>query len=430
MILNSEDLFSSSASSAKRKRRWAQSIGKRLALGFFALVVLMMIVLLQAVLQNYKANQTMQEFASQDVTRLNGVHLLGLQIEGLGSALSRLIHAERNFRVKEYEDVDGRNRHILQTLEMLSNSLTDPAQIAVLQRLAVANNAYKVAFQEVADQVEAGDTAAAGRALNTHVNPALRSMLSELNTLLQHEKDSMDRRLARAQASFHQALILIATLSAALMAMAIWLAWLTTRSVVQPLSALEAAADIMADGNYATVVPRTGADEVDRVGTALNRMAANVTRTNVLLQSVFDAASEVAIVATGLAGTITIFNRGAERLFGYAATEVVGVHTNDLLFDPEELERNGVAMSQATGRTVAGVDVLTDQSVLGKTTEWTVIRKDGSHIFVALVVTNLFDTEGVLAGYLAISYDISQEKAARESLNEALADAEAATAAA
>ena len=43
-----------------------------------------------------------------------------------------------------------------------------------------------------------------------------------------------------------------------------------------------------------------------------------------LLTNVLDAASEMSIIATDTKGVVTIFNRGAERLLGYSAAEVVG----------------------------------------------------------------------------------------------------------
>ncbi len=47
-------------------------------------------------------------------------------------------------------------------------------------------------------------------------------------------------------------------------------------------------------------------------------------RANDLFRSVLDGATEQAIIAADLSGTVTMFNRGAERMLGHAAADMVG----------------------------------------------------------------------------------------------------------
>lgn len=56
-----------------------------------------------------------------------------------------------------------------------------------------------------------------------------------------------------------------------------------------------------------------------------------------LLTNLLNAASEISIVATDEHGVITIFNRGAERLLGYCAEEMIGKLTPVSLHLPEEI---------------------------------------------------------------------------------------------
>src|SRR6185436_6295563 len=55
------------------------------------------------------------------------------------------------------------------------------------------------------------------------------------------------------------------------------------------------------------------------------------------LQGVFDAATEVSIIATDPNGIIRVFNAGAERMLQYHAHEIVGAQTPTLLHDSREL---------------------------------------------------------------------------------------------
>lgn len=157
------------------------------------------------------------------------------------------------------------------------------------------------------------------------------------------------------------------------------------------------------------------------------RAEAEIARTSTMLQSVLDSASEVAVITTGLDRRITLFNKGAERMLGYAAAEVVGLHTTALLFDGQEIEARSAALSAELGRPVAGFAVVVDESTLGRKMDWTYIRKDGRRIMVALVVTPLADAQGVRTGYLGISHDISTEKDYENWLRSAMEEAQAAT---
>ncbi|MFT2542985.1 PAS domain S-box protein, partial [Escherichia coli] len=49
-----------------------------------------------------------------------------------------------------------------------------------------------------------------------------------------------------------------------------------------------------------------------------------VQQSNALLNNVLSSATGVAIIATAPDGVITLFNRGAERMLGYRAEDVIG----------------------------------------------------------------------------------------------------------
>jgi diguanylate cyclase (GGDEF)-like protein len=248
-------------------------IGRRLALGFGALVALMLVALWYATAPIAVALKATEQFATGDMQRLLRVQALSLQTEGVGSALVRLLNAPRANRVAEYTDVDERNRRIDGIIESLVNDLHDPQQEETLQRLKDSRAIYADAFLATVDQVEAGDLQAASKALNERVNPSLKAMLTESNTLLQRERERIESQLDKAQITFHRIGNLAALSSLVAILAAAILAWRTTKSVVTPLATLESAARTIAQGDYQTKVHSTGTQEVDRVGAALNTMA-------------------------------------------------------------------------------------------------------------------------------------------------------------
>src|SRR5690606_4753808 len=61
-------------------------------------------------------------------------------------------------------------------------------------------------------------------------------------------------------------------------------------------------------------------------------------------QAILDAATEVAIIATDTEGLITVFNRGAEKMLGYQAAEVIGRLSPVAFHDPQEVEQAARAL--------------------------------------------------------------------------------------
>ena len=154
------------------------------------------------------------------------------------------------------------------------------------------------------------------------------------------------------------------------------------------------------------------------------RAELEIASTSSMLQSVLDSASEVAVIAMALDGTISLFNKGAERMLGYGASEVLGQLTTALFFDPSDLQARSSGMSAQLNRSIDTLQALVDESVLGRRTEWTYVRKNGSRLAAALVVTAMVNAQGERAGYLGVSHDITQEKDNETWLRAAMEEAE------
>ncbi|WP_271196169.1 PAS domain S-box protein [Pseudomonas turukhanskensis] len=136
------------------------------------------------------------------------------------------------------------------------------------------------------------------------------------------------------------------------------------------------------------------------------------------LQAVLDSATGVSVIATEPAGRITLFNRGAERLLGYSADEVVGLHTPALFHLGGEVEQRGLQLSEQLGLAISGFEVFIHQARSGEpeTRQWTYQCKDGSQRQVNLTVSAMFDKHEQITGFLGIASDISELQAATRSL--------------
>lgn len=136
------------------------------------------------------------------------------------------------------------------------------------------------------------------------------------------------------------------------------------------------------------------------------------------LQAVLDAATQVSIIATSTDGVIRLFNSGAEHMLQYKASEMIGIHSPEIIHDQAEVQARSQALSQKLGKSVEGFDVFVAAAREGKSEEreWTYVRKDGSRVDVSLAVTTVYGAGGVLSGFLGVATDIT----GRESLERQL----------
>jgi PAS domain S-box-containing protein len=130
------------------------------------------------------------------------------------------------------------------------------------------------------------------------------------------------------------------------------------------------------------------------------------------LKGVMDSAANVCIVATDMAGTITLFNRGAEKLLGYKAEEMIGLRTPETYHLPEELDERARQLSSMLGRELRGFAALTEipRSTGYETREWTFVRKDGNRFTVELITAPIKDHAGKMNGFMLLATDITARK--------------------
>lgn len=116
--------------------------------------------------------------------------------------------------------------------------------------------------------------------------------------------------------------------------------------------------------------------------------------------------TEDAIVALDAEWFITVWNQGAERMYGWTADEVLGRHT---------LEAARLAMSYAERAEV--------RSAVAEHGRWrgevVAYRKDGTPVCVEVITVALRGEAGGITGYLGIHRDVSERKRAEEDLREA-----------
>ena len=111
-----------------------------------------------------------------------------------------------------------------------------------------------------------------------------------------------------------------------------------------------------------------------------------------LYRAIVEDAAE-AIIAADRNGVVQVWNRGAERLFGYTASEMLGQSLDTII--PERFRQahwRGYDRALAEGSTKYAERVLTTRSA----------HKDGSKLYVDLSFGLLRDRTGAVIGAFAI----------------------------
>lgn len=124
------------------------------------------------------------------------------------------------------------------------------------------------------------------------------------------------------------------------------------------------------------------------------------------LNLLIDSVTGYAIYMLDPEGRITIWNKVAERLKGWAEEEVVGQHCS--IFYPEQAVAAGkpqadLARARAEGR-------LEEE-------DWRV-RKNGSEFLAHVTITPLYDASGELRGFGKVLRDVTEQRAAERRLAE------------
>ncbi len=128
------------------------------------------------------------------------------------------------------------------------------------------------------------------------------------------------------------------------------------------------------------------------------------------LAAVIESADD-AIISKTLDGIITSWNKGAERIFGYMAEEMIGKPIS-LLIPPDHLDEEPAILARLRrGERMEHYETVR-------------VRKDGEQINISLTVSPIRQSDGQIIGASKIARDITERKRADIRLQEALREAQ------
>ncbi|MGJ7500507.1 PAS domain-containing protein [Variovorax sp. ZT5P49] len=138
-------------------------------------------------------------------------------------------------------------------------------------------------------------------------------------------------------------------------------------------------------------------------------------QTNLDFKQLVEGAGD-AIMVCDAAGAITLWNRAAERIFGFTEAEALG-KSLDLIIPQRQRQRHwdGYNKTMETGVTKYGADLLRVPA----------LHKDGHTLSIAFTVSMLFSADHEVTGIVAIVRDETVRFAEERKLRARLVEVEA-----
>ncbi|MBH8561437.1 response regulator [Nostoc sp. CENA67] len=133
---------------------------------------------------------------------------------------------------------------------------------------------------------------------------------------------------------------------------------------------------------------------------------ARMRQTETRFRLIVESAKDYAIMTLDMAGHITSWNSGAQRLFGYKEAEIVGQPGN-IIFTPEEIEQRQPEQEMQLALTQGRAE----------NDRWHV-QKNGSRFWGSGVIMPLRDGTNTIEGFLRIIQDKTQQRQAEEQLQQ------------
>jgi PAS domain S-box-containing protein len=114
------------------------------------------------------------------------------------------------------------------------------------------------------------------------------------------------------------------------------------------------------------------------------------------LASIVESSGD-AIISKNLDGTITSWNKGAARLFGYAAEEIIGKPAKTLIPPDRQDEDDAIVERVSSGERIEHYETVR-------------LCKDGRSIEISLSISPIRNAQGKIVGVSKIARDISERK--------------------
>ncbi len=249
------------------------SIGARLALGFGAVLVLLLALAGTAQYKLAQIERINQAIIQQTWAGASAVSVIDVTTRANARAnLELIVDADPAASEKRFAQIDQNRRTIDQALAALRPLYASAQDSARLRALEEVRGRYVRSFQAVGAQLKNGERDAARQRLLEETLPLLDSLQNHIVELSRLQAAEMRQAGEASQEITRQAERLNLALAGIALALGALFAWRVARSVTRPLARAVKAAESVAGGDLSQRIEAGAGDETGRLLHALQDM--------------------------------------------------------------------------------------------------------------------------------------------------------------
>ena len=253
-------------------------IGPRLTVGFGLIMGLMLGVALIAVLGLHSLNGNLKWIVENRHSKTELLHQVVEEVNAVSIAVRNALLADETSRSAHLNRVVAGRETLSGMLATLDSTFVaeDDKSKALQQSLHSENAAYTVELVKLTRALTSGDAQAANALLQTGLQPKFEAYMVSLRALNNYEAQLMTRAQQAAEGSYESGRGWIGSVLVLAILLTAVLAWVLTRSIVEPLRGAVDVAQRVAGGDLTVAVREGGRDETGQLLGALAQMTHNL----------------------------------------------------------------------------------------------------------------------------------------------------------
>jgi len=381
------------------------TIGRRLGLGFLAVVLSMVALVAVGVVQVNSIDSRLTTINDRNAVKQRYAINFRGSVHDRAIALRDVVIAQDDASMRsEIDRIAKLAERYAASNEKMNAIFADRSSVSAAEVAALADiNAVQTRTLPLIEKVvglrKAGDQAHALSALMDQAKPAFTEWLRVINVFIDLEESMNRNETAAARGTAGNFILVMGGLCALAIVIAVLVAWRSTRGITRPLAEAGAVLAAVADGDLTRRLDVTSGDEVGRMGRSVNTALIAISE---VMQRFSDSATSLAAASTQIGGLSARIADGAQEsstqahVVAGAADEVsrnvqtVSAGAQQMGASIRQIAHNANEAATVAGHAVAAVRTTTETvSRLGESS-----RMIGD---VVKVITNIAHQTNLLA---------------------------------
>ncbi|MQY51774.1 methyl-accepting chemotaxis protein [Rhodocyclus gracilis] len=377
-------------------------IGVRLAGGFALVLALLAVITTVALLRVAEIGREVDDLVSDKYVKSELAHDVIDNVNVIARSLRNLVLLSRPDELRSERERIVKSRKLIdERLTRLRTVTQDDTGRDLLRALGEAQTPYFEVQERFLSLLDAGRHDEAVRSLIDDIRPRQARFIKALEAVIAHQKEEIDAAGARTLASASTTQQVVGALAVVAFVLAALVAWLMTRSVVQPILQAVGFAEQIAEGNLGGRIEGRGSDEVAHLLTALARMQERLAG---VVRTLQDKASELSEAADQLSATTDEVSQATQAQADSASSMAAAVEEMTVsIGQVADHARDAEAVSQQSGKfSEAG-----SETIAGVKREMELIARSAEH--AAATNTTLAESSAAISGIVDVIKEVADQ---------------------